>query len=69
VNVERVTRRRRRAFAPQFLGEMVVRDTLVRVEEQRGEQRALFPTAERDNPIAIPDRKRSEYAELDRRCP
>jgi hypothetical protein len=48
---------------------MVVRHALVRVEEQRGEQRALLSAAERDDTIAIPDRKRSEYAELDRRCP
>ena len=52
-------------ISPELLDESLARDRLIRMDEEDGEERALFRTAERDYPLAPDDLKRPEDAELE----
>ena len=55
-------RRRRRALAPQLVGQPVARHGLVRVDEQEREERALPCPDERSLGAVDPDLERAEHA-------
>ena len=58
-------RRRRRALAPELVGQPVARHGLVRVDEQEGEERALPCPDERSRDAVDPDLERAEQAKLE----
>ena len=66
VPLDHLHRRRRRLPAPEFLGEDVDRDRLVRVDEQDREQDALLRPREAEFAVAVDDLEWPEDPELQR---
>jgi hypothetical protein len=65
---DRVDRLRRRTV-PELLDEPVPRNALVRVQDEKAEERALLRAAEREDVLAPDDLERPEDAKLEIRAP
>lgn len=65
IDVEDRVDRLRRPVGPELLDQSFARDGLVRVQQQKAEERALPRTADREWALSPDDLKRSEDAELE----
>ena len=66
VAMQRGQRRRRRGLAPQRVDEDILRDDLVRAQQQHPEQRALMAAAESDDAAVLRHLQRAQDPEVDR---
>ena len=64
VDLDALRRFRRRLLAPELVDQAVDRDDLVRVHQQRGQERALLRRPERDRAARLEGLDRPEDAEL-----
>lgn len=64
VGLERVSGAGRGRISPQPIDQAVSRDGFVLVEEEDGQGRPLFRTAEREGPVAVQHLERAQNAEL-----
>ena len=58
--------RRRRGFPPQRVDEQILRDDLVRPQQQKAEQRPLTPPAERQDAAVLRHLQSAQDPEVDR---
>ena len=65
IDVEDRVDRLRRPVGPELLDQSLARDGLVRVQQQKAEERALARTTDREWPLSPDDLKRPEDAELE----
>ena len=68
VDLERVLRRLRRLVAPERVRQAVDRDDVVRVQQQRRQQRARLRPADGHRPAVVIDLQRAQDPELHRRA-
>src|SRR5581483_1119180 len=66
VHLQRLVRRLRRVVLPEGVEQPVLRDDLVRVQQQDGQERPLLRAAQVDDPVAGDDLQRAEDPELHR---
>ena len=67
VDLQRSRSRVGRRAVPERVDQAVARDNAVRLQEEKGEQRALLRAAKAEQPAALDDLQRTEDPELDAR--